>query len=128
MPQRTKVLSNTGLLLAWLGVLAPLNVFYHEIRFSTRADGPDAASARIAEFVSFREMAREQYLILDEPDDIARLERLSRFSQAQYALAPAIVVDHRAGSGDLLVNKRSGRIPAQAQVARESTRYVLLRD
>lgn len=124
--RKTRLIRITGVLLVCLGGLAPLNVFYHEVRFYIKHI-VDSETARIPEFELLRGALQGERVALVEPKGLTFLENLSRLNQAQFALAPSIVTQ-KERLDVRIVNRKVPGAPGRAAVVRETAGYVLVRD
>ena len=111
--------------LVCLGVLAPLNVLYHEVRFSIKYQ-TDADVKLISELESFRSALKHERITLVGPLDVQKIERIQRLFITQFALAPVLVT--RTPNSVKLINRKVSPMPAFQTTLMGSKHYVLVED
>ena len=120
-----KLTRTIGVCLVCLGVFAPLNVFYHEVRFSIKQQ-TDADAKLISELESFRPALKHERITLVGPLDVQKIERMRQFFLTQFALAPVLVT--RTPNSIKLIDREVSPMPAFQTTLMRSKHYVLVEE
>ena len=108
-----------------LGVFAPLNVLYHEVRSGIK-QRIDTDAELISELESFRPAVEHERVTLIESLDLQKLERIRRLFLTQFALAPVLVT--QTPNPVKLINRNVPSKPAFRTTLAHSSHYVLVEE